>query len=81
MSITEKDMLYRGIWLSEQLSRSTAASSAKNVKEQALVEDSLGIFRTINEQSPERLISTGSTIGKEITRMDLLNRLTEGRGR
>lgn len=81
MKITERDMLYRGIWLSERLSRSSKASRAENVKARALIDDSLGIFRAISKQSPERITSTGSAMGKEITRMDLLNRLTEGRGR
>jgi hypothetical protein len=79
--IVESDMLYRGIWLSERLSRPSGASLTENAKARSLIEDSLGVFRAINEQSPERLIDTGSALGKEITRMDLLNRLTEGRGR
>lgn len=81
MKIADGDMLYRGIWLSERLSRPSGASRPESIKARALIDDSLGIFRAISEQSPERLLSTGSAMGEELTRMDLLNRLTEGRSR
>ncbi len=81
LKIAESDMLYRGIWLSERLSRPSEASHAESVKIRALIDDSLGIFRAISGQSPERLIGTGNAMGDKITRMDLLNRLRERGGR
>jgi hypothetical protein len=81
LKIAEKDMLYRGIWLRERLPRPSEGGRVESVKTRALIGDSSKIFRAINEHSPERLTGMGSALGKEITRMDLLNRLTEGRVR
>lgn len=79
--IAENEMLYRGIWLSERLSRPSDQPRREGVRMRALVDDSLGLFRAISEQSPERLAGAGDSFAKEIDRMDLFNRLKEGRSR
>lgn len=79
--IAENDMLYRGIWLNERLSQPSGPPRTESAGARALIDDSLGIFRAVSEQSPERLAGAGKALEKEIARMELLNRLREGRGR
>ena len=79
--IIRNDMLYRAIYLHEQLSGVPRGSRAGLDESQALIDDSNSIFRAISERSPERLVSEGSALEKEVTRMDLLSRLRKGGGR
>jgi hypothetical protein len=86
--ILERDMLYRAIYLREQLSSASRAMPGGGMPQRAgadelrtLIDDLSGIFRAISERSPESLTREGGVLENEMKRMDLINRLVKGGSR